>query len=131
MNRHLVISASAHSAILPSTAETYGQGVIEQGRFTSLYGMEVHPSTSFNSGSGKTNTFATSQNAIVVVNRLPEIQASSTLEEYTPFEVEGLGIQCAYRRFYEASTGIHYGAFTTNFGVGIANADGIAKYKNS
>jgi hypothetical protein len=131
MNRHLVLSASAHSAILPASAETFGQGVIEQGRFSSLYGMQIHPSTAFNTGAGKTNTFACAQNAIVVVNRRPEVQASSTLEEYTPFEVEGLGIQCAYRRFYDATKGIHYGAFTTNFGVGIANADGIAKYKNT
>jgi hypothetical protein len=80
----------------------------------------MHPSTGSIAGSGKVHSFACAKNAIVVVNRRPEIQASSNLEEYTPFEIEGLGLQCAFRRFYEASTGIHYGAFTTMFGVGVA-----------
>ena len=131
LDRHCVISASAHSAILPSTAETYGQGVIERGRFTSLYGMSMTPATAFNTGTGKTNTFACSSDAIVIVNRIPEIQATSNLEEYTPFEVEGLGLQCAFRRFYDPTSGSHYGAFVTNWGVGVAKPDHIAKIKNS
>jgi len=120
MDRHLVISPSSHTNLLPASAETFGQNVIEGGRFSSLYGLQIHPSTGQVSGSGKVHSFACAKNAIVVVNRRPDIQATSNLEEYTPFEVEGLGLQCAFRRFYEASTGIHYGAFTTMFGVGVA-----------
>ena len=120
MDRHLVIHPSAHTQLLPNSAETFGQNVIEGGRFSSLYGLKMHPSTGSISGSGKVHSFACAKNAIVVVNRRPEIQATSNLEEYTPFEIEGLGLQCAFRRFYEASTGIHYGAFTTMFGVGVA-----------
>jgi hypothetical protein len=35
-------------------------------------------------------------------------------------------LQCAYRRFYDASKGIHYGAFTTMFGLALAKPSQIA-----
>jgi len=131
MDRHCVIAPTAHTALLPNSAETFGQNVIEAGRFSSLYGLRIHPSTGFNSAVGKCHTFACPKNAIVVVNRQPTIQATSNLEEYTTFEVEGLGIQCAYRRFYEASTGIHWGAFTSMFGVGVAVPAQVKGYKRA
>jgi hypothetical protein len=131
LDRHLIISPSAHTSLLPATAETFGQNVIEQGRFSSLYGLNMHPSTGQTSGTGKTHSFACSKNSIVVVNRLPSIQSTSNLEEYTPFEIEGLGIQCAFRRFYDVTTGIHYGAFTTMFGCGIAVPAQVSAYKRT
>ena len=59
------------------------------------------------------------------------VQGGATLEEYTPFEVEGLGIQCAYRRYYDAALGEHYAAFTAMYGVGIAKVGQIAALKNA
>jgi len=131
MNRHFIVNAAANSAIIPSTGETFGNGVVESGRFTNLFGMSVNPQNANNTASGKIHSFACSSDAIVVVNRMPDVQGGATLEEYTPFEVEGLGIQCAYRRYYDAAKGEHFAAFTTCYGVGIAKASNIAALKAS
>lgn len=130
MNRHLIINAAANSAVIPSTGETFGLNVVESGRFTNLYGMSVSPQNANNTTTGKIHTFACPSDAIVVVNRMPDVQGGATLEEYTPFEVEGLGIQCAYRRYYDAAKGEHYAAFTSMYGVGIAKVGQIAALKN-
>ena len=120
LDRHLILAAAANSGLMPETIETFGQNVLEGGRFNNLYGMRVYPSTVHNTDAGKVHSFAASSDAIVIVNRLPDTQGGATLEEYTPFTIEGVGIQCAYRRYYDASKGEHFGAFTTNYGVGIA-----------
>lgn len=129
MNRHLIINAAANSAVIPATGETFGNNVVESGRFGNLYGMSVNPQNANNTAASKIHTFACSSDAIVIVNRMPEVQGAATLEEYTPFEVEGLGIQCAYRRYYDAAKGDHYAAFTTCYGVGIAKVAHIAALK--
>ena len=129
LNRHLIINAGANSAVIPSTGETFGMNVVESGRFTNLYGMSVSPQNANNAASGKIHTFACPSDAIVIVNRMPDVQGGATLEEYTPFEVEGLGIQCAYRRYYDAAKGEHYAAFTSMYGVGIAKPGQIAALK--
>jgi len=131
MNRHLIINAAANSAVIPSTGETFGLNVVESGRFSNLYGMSVNPQNANNTASSKIHTFACPSDAIVVVNRMPDVQGGATLEEYTPFEVEGLGIQCAYRRYYDAALGEHYAAFTAMYGVGIAKVGQIAALKNA
>jgi len=131
MDRHLLLAAEANSGLMPSSIETFGREVLEGGRFSRLYGMNVYPQTVFNTASGKVHSFAASSDAIVVVNRLPDTQGGATLEEYTPFTVEGLGIQCAYRRYYDAAKGESFGAFTTNFGVGLAKLNHIECLKKS
>ena len=131
LDRSLVLAASANSALLPTTIETFGANVLEGGRFSNLYGMRVYPSTAFNSASGQVHSFACSSDAIVIVNRIPETQGAATLEEYTTFTIEGVGIQCAYRRYFDASKGEHYAAFTSNFGVGIAKPKHIESLKAS
>lgn len=122
-NRHLVLAADSSNALMPSTIETFGRDILESGRFQSLYGLNVHPSTAFNTGAAtekKVHTFAASSNALVIVNRLPVVQAESSLLEYTTFNVDPINLQVAYRRWYDANTGIHYGAFTTMYGVAVA-----------
>lgn len=126
-DRSFLIAAQANSRLMPTTIETFGANVLESGRFSNLYGMRVYPQTCFNTGTGKAHSFGCSNDAIVVVNRQPEVSGTSTLEEYTPFTIDGLGIQCAYRRYYDAAKGQHFGAFTSMFGVGVAKPKHISK----
>jgi hypothetical protein len=126
-DRHLILNSTAVNNLLPATIETYGTSVFEGGRFNDVYGMNVHK-TSVNDGTatGKVHSFGCSSDAIVIVNRMPDVSGGATLEEYTPFTIEGLGIQCAYRRYYDASMGDHFGAFTANFGVSIVKPDSVS-----
>jgi hypothetical protein len=126
MDRHLVMSSSVNSALMPSSIETFGPGVLQQGRFGNLYGMATHLQTANNTAVGNVHTFGASSDAIIIANRIPDNSGTATLEEYTPFSVEGLGLQCAYRRYYDASKGEHFGAFTTIFGTEIAKGEHIA-----
>lgn len=130
-DRHLVLSTSANTNLLPSTIETFGNGALEGGRFNQLYGMQTHVCSAHNSAVGKVHSFACSSDAIVVVNRMPDVSGSATLEEYTPFTIDGVGIQCAYRRYYDASKGDHFGAFTANFGVALVKEDNISVLKRA
>ena len=127
MDRHLVMNSSVNSALMPSSIETFGPGVLQGGRFGNLYGMSTHV-TSVTGGSavGDVHTFAGSSDALVIANRIPEVSGTSTLEEYTPFTVEGIGLQCAYRRYYDAAKGEHFGAFTTIFGCSLAKPEHLA-----
>jgi hypothetical protein len=124
MNRHMILSAGASNNLLPSSIETFGNSVVASGRFQQLYGMNlsVHNQSA---GAGECHSFACPNDAIVVANRVPDVSGTATLEEFTPFTVEGLGLQCAYRRFYDASKGIHYGAFTTIFGTKVAKGSQV------
>lgn len=131
LDRSLIINAAAHSALLPADTTIYGADVIRSGRLGQLYGMDVYPTTVGNTATNKVHTFAVPNDAIVIANRIPDVQGANTLEEYTTFEVEGLGLTCAYRRFYDARNGEHYGAFTTLFGVGIAQKTKIKGFKNT
>jgi hypothetical protein len=128
-DRHLVLGVGSNSNLLPSTIETFGNSALESGRFNQLYGMQAHVCTAHNTGSGKVHTFGCSSDAIVIVNRMPDVSGGATLEEYTPFTIDGLGIQCAYRRYYDASMGDHFGAFTCNFGFAIVKPDNISALK--
>lgn len=130
-DRHLVLSTSANTNLLPSTIETFGNGALEGGRFNQLYGMQAHVCSAHNTAVGKVHSFACSSDAIVVVNRMPDVSGSATLEEYTPFTIDGVGIQCAYRRYYDASKGDHFGAFTANFGVALVKEDNISVLKRA
>ena len=130
-DRHLLLAATVNSGLMPTSIETFGANVLEGGRFTTLYGMNVYPQSAFNPASGKIHSFGASADAIVIVNRLPDTQGAATLEEYTSFTIEGVGIQCAYRRYFDASKGEHFAAFTSNFGVGVAKPDHIASLKRS
>ena len=131
LERSLIINAAAHSALLPADTTIYGADVVRSGRIGQLYGMDVYPTTVGNVAATKAHTFAVPNDAIVIANRIPDVQGANTLEEFTPFEVEGLGLTCAYRRFYDARNGEHYGAFTTMFGVGIAQPSKIKGFKNT
>jgi hypothetical protein len=131
MDRHLLLAASVNSSLMPTSIETFGSNVLEGGRFTSLYGMNVHPQSAFNPATGKIHSFGASSDAIVVVNRLPDTQGAATLEEYTPFTIDGVGIQCAYRRYFDPAKGEHFAAFTSNFGVGVAKSDHISAIKRA
>ena len=130
-DRHLLLAATVNSGLMPTSIETFGANVLEGGRFTTLYGMNVYPQSAFNPASGKIHSFGASADAIVIVNRLPDTQGAATLEEYTSFTIEGVGIQCAYRRYFDASKGEHFAAFTSNFGVGVAKPAHIASLKRS
>ena len=116
-DRHLILSASANSNVMPTSIETFWANVLQSGRFGQLYGMQTHVSTAHNDAIGKVHTVGASSDAVVIANRQPDVSGSSTLEEYTPFTIDGLGLQCAYRRYYDAAKGEHFGAFTTIFGV--------------
>lgn len=131
MDRHLILSTSANTNLLPSTIETFGNSTLEGGRFNQLYGMQAHVCSAHNPAVGKVHSFACSSDAIVVVNRMPDVSGGATLEEYTPFTIDGIGIQCAYRRYYDASMGDHFGAFTANFGVALVKEDNISVLKRS
>jgi hypothetical protein len=127
MNRSLLLGAGASNSLMPSTIETFGNSVVESGRFSQLYGMNVSVTNAHGTlAAGDVHTIACPSDAIVVVNRVPDTSGSATLEEFTPFTIDGLGLQCAYRRFYDASKGIHYGAFTTMFGLALAKPSQIA-----
>ena len=131
MDRHLVLSAGANTQLLPSTIETFGASTLEGGRFNQLYGMQTYVSSAHNSGSAKVHSFGCSSDAIVVVNRMPDVSGGATLEEYTPFTIDGIGIQCAYRRYYDASMGDHFGAFTANFGLALVKPNNISVLRTS
>jgi len=130
-DRHLILSTSANTNLLPSTIETLGASPVQGGRFGQLYGMQTHVCSANNTAVGKVHSFACSSDAIVIVNRQPDVSGGATLEEYTPFTIDGLGIQCAYRRYYDASKGDHFGAFTTNFGVKVIKPTNIDTIKRS
>ena len=130
-DRHLILSTSANTNLLPSTIETLGASPVQGGRFGQLYGMQTHVCSANNTAVGKVHSFACSSDAIVIVNRMPDVSGGATLEEYTPFTIDGLGIQCAYRRYYDASKGDHFGAFTTNFGVKVVKPTNIDTIKRS
>lgn len=130
-DRHLILSTSANTNLLPSTIETLGASPVQGGRFGQLYGMQTHVCSANNTAVNKVHTFACSSDAIVIVNRMPDVSGGATLEEYTPFTIDGLGIQCAYRRYYDASKGDHFGAFTTNFGLKVVKPTNIDTIKRS
>jgi len=120
-NRHLLLGAGASNNLLPSSIETFGNSVLEQGRFQQLFGMGVSVTNAHGTlTSGDVHSVACPSDALIIANRVPDTSGSATLEEFTPFTIEGLGIQCAYRRFFDAAKGIHYGAFTTIFGTAVA-----------
>lgn len=130
--RHILLGGQASNNLLPSSIETFGNSVLEQGKFQQLYGMSVSSTNAHGSlTSGDVHSFAMPSDAFVVVNRQPDTSGSSTLEEYTSFTVDGIGLQCAYRRFYDAAKGIHYGAFTTMFGCAITKPEQIVVLKES
>jgi len=127
MNRHLLLGAQASNNLLPNSIETFGNSVLESGRFNQLFGMKTSVTNAHGTlATGDPHSIACSSDAIVVVNRMPDTSGSATLEEFTPFTIDGLGLQCAYRRFYDASKGIHYGAFTTMYGVAVAKGTQVA-----
>ena len=127
MNRHLLLGAQASNNLLPNSIETFGNSVLESGRFNQLFGMKTSVTNAHGTlVAGDPHSIACSSDAIVVVNRMPDTSGSATLEEFTPFTIDGLGLQCAYRRFYDASKGIHYGAFTTMYGVAVAKGSQVA-----
>jgi len=126
MNRQLLLGGQAVNNLLPSTIETFGNSVVESGRFNQLYGMEISQTNAHGTlSAGDIHSFACPSDAIVLVNRMPDTSGSATLEEYTPFTIDGVGIQCAYRRYYDASNGTHYGAFTTMFGCQVAKGSQV------
>ena len=131
LDRCLLANAAGNSNLMPDSIETFGAGVLESGRFSNLYGMRVFPQSANNDAAGKVHTMASSSDAIVIVNRQPEVSGTATLEEYTPFTIDGIGLQCAYRRYYDASKGQHFGAFTSMFGVGVAKPTHIAVCKKA
>ena len=127
MNRHLLLGAQASNNLLPTSIETFGNSVLESGRFNQLFGMKTSVTNAHGTlAAGDPHSIACSSDAIVVVNRMPDTSGTATLEEFTPFTIDGLGLQCAYRRFYDASKGIHYGAFTTMYGVAVAKGTQVA-----
>jgi len=126
MDRHVVMSSSVNSALMPSSIETFGPNVLQGGRFGNLYGMQTHVTTVGGANVGDVHTFGGSSDAIVIANRLPEVSGTATLEEYSPFTVEGVGLQCAYRRYYDAAKGEHFGAFTTIFGCEVAKGEHLS-----
>jgi hypothetical protein len=119
-DRHVVMNASVNSALMPSSIETFGPNVLQGGRFGNLYGMSTHVSTVTAGGIDEVHTLGCSSDAIIIANRMPDVSGQATLEEYTPFTIDGLGLQCAYRRYFEPSKGESFGAFTTIFGAAIA-----------
>jgi hypothetical protein len=126
MDRHLVMNSAVNSALMPSSIETYGPAVLQGGRFGNLYGMSTHVTTCGNQAAGDVHTFGASSDAIVIANRMPDVSGSATLEEYTPFTIDGIGLQCAYRRYYDAAKGEHFGAFTSIFGCSVAKGEHIS-----
>lgn len=126
MDRYFLMNQSVNSALMPSSIETFGPSVLQNGRFGKLYGMDTYISTVGNAGVDEVHSFAGSSDSIIVANRMPDVSGQATLEEYTPFTVEGVGIQCAYRRYFEPSKGESFAAFTTIMGSAVAKPEHLA-----
>jgi hypothetical protein len=126
LDRALVMNSSVNSALMPSSIETFGPNVLQGGRFGNLYGMNTHVTTVCGTTVGDVHTFGASKDSIIVANRIPDVQGAATLEEYTPFTIDGIGLQCAYRRYYDASKGEHFAAFTSIYGVAVAKPEHIS-----
>ena len=133
LDRHLVLSSTAHSTLLPSTNDTYGSSVMADGRFGSLYGMNVHPTSILEQSntSGKCVAFASARDGIAIVNRLPETQGRDTLTAYEEFTIPSLGLNVIYREHFNTSSGTLYGNFSALFGCSIGNANSIAWVKGA
>jgi hypothetical protein len=125
-DRHVIMNSSVNSALMPTSIETFGPSVLQGGRFGNLYGMSTHVTTVTAGAIGDVHTFGCSSDAIIIANRMPDVSGQATLEEYTPFTIDGLGLQCAYRRYFEPSKGETFGAFTTIFGSAIAKPEHIS-----
>jgi hypothetical protein len=134
-NRHLVLSSNAHNNLLPSTQDTFGQtqGVMQSGSLGKIYGMDVHQSSVLEQGAtaGKCVGFASANDGIVLVNRLPETLGRDTLQAFESFTIPGLGLSVCYREHYNSATGTVWGNFTTLFGAKVGNADAIAWVKGA
>ena len=122
-DRYVLMNSDVNSALMPSSIETFGPSVLQGGRFGRLYGMDTYVTTVRDTTIGKPHTFAGSSDSIIVANRMPDVSGQATLEEYTPFTVDGVGIQCAYRRYFEPSKGESFGAFTTIMGAAVAKPE--------
>jgi hypothetical protein len=125
-DRFVLMNSSVNSALMPASIETFGPSVLQGGRFGRLYGMDTYVTTVGNASVGDAHTFAGSSDSIIVANRMPDVQGQATLEEYTPFTIDGIGLQCAYRRYYEPSKGETFAAFTTIFGAKVAKPEHLA-----
>lgn len=134
-NRHLVLSSNAHNNLLPSTQDTFGQnqGVMQSGSLGKIYGMDVHQTSVLEQGNtaSKCVGFASANDGIVLVNRLPETLGRETLQAFESFTIPGLGLSVCYREHYNSATGTVWGNFTTLFGAKVGNADAIAWVKGA
>lgn len=134
-DRHLVLSSTAHHALLPSTQDTYGTNaqVMQSGRVGQLYGLNVHPTSVLEQGAtaNKCVAFATGKSGLAIANRLPETQGREALVAYEPFTIPELGLQCIYRSHYNTATGELFGAFSTLFSASVADPDSIAWIKGA
>jgi hypothetical protein len=132
-DRHLVISSVAHSNILPDSQDTYGTNaqVMQTGRVGQIYGLQVHPTSTFenSNGTNKCVAFASSRNGLAIVNRLPETQGISSLVKYETFTIPNLGLNCIYQEHLNTSSGELYGCFRTLFGAKKADINSISWVK--
>lgn len=126
LDRYFLMNQAVNSALMPSSIETFGPSVLQNGRFGNLYGMNTYITTVGNASAGEAHSFAGSSDSLIVANRMPDVSGQATLEEYTPFTVEGVGIQCAYRRYFEPSKGESFAAFTTIMGAAVAKPEHMA-----
>lgn len=133
LDRYLVLSSTAHSNLLPNTNDVYGSSVMADGRFGSLFGMKVYPTSILEQSNtaSKCVAFACAKDGLAIVNRLPETQGRETLTAYEEFTIPSLGLNVAYREFFDASTGTLNGAFTSLFGCSVGNANSIAWVKGA
>ena len=134
-DRHLCVGHVAHHKLLPDNQDVYGTNaqVMQSGRVGQLYGLQVHPTSVLETGtgSGKCVAFASGKNGIAIVNRIPETQGQGTLQKYETFSIPGLGMNVAYREHFNTSTGTLYGCFSTLFGAKVADGNALAWVKGS
>lgn len=129
-DRHLVLSHVAHHKLLPDNQDVYGTNasVMQSGRVGQLYGLQVHPTSILETGTGskKCTAFASGKNGIAIVNRIPETQGQETLQKYETFTIPTLGMNVAYREHFNTATGTLHGCFSTLFGATIGDPNAIA-----
>lgn len=134
-DRHLCLGHVAHHKLLPDNQDVYGTNaqVMQSGRVGQLYGLQVHPTSVLETGtgSGKCVAFASGRNGIAIVNRIPETQGQETLQKYETFTIPMLGLNVAYREHFNTATGTLHGCFSTLFGAKVADGNALAWVKGS
>lgn len=129
-DRALVLDSAVLGNVLPSTIETLGNEVLQEGTVRRIYGADVYATNSLDD-TAKCNAFLAHKSAIAIASRRPRVQDSSSLIDVANFEIPNLGLDVQYKSFMDNLTNKHYGIIECLAGVAVGNDAGLVWNKTS